>query len=220
MGNVKLYGASSGYVEIVPTAASGTSTLTLPAATGTLATTANITTAVDAVVPAGLVHINTTTFSAESSVSLDNVFTSTYDNYRLIVTLTDKSDNSGVNLRTRLAGSDDSASVHYSSSYYIGTSGAAAGSAVGSATTSWTIFTAADSTDATGCAFLDFSDPLSAKRKLGGGTTNQRNPSGVGYGYSYYYNKTATTAYDGLTLLSSTGTMTGTISVYGYKNGA
>jgi hypothetical protein len=71
MGNVKLYGASSGYVEIVPTAASGTSTLTLPAATGTLATTANVA----AIVPGKILQVvsttKTDTFSTASTTMAD-----------------------------------------------------------------------------------------------------------------------------------------------------
>ena len=75
MGNVKLYGASSGYVEIVPTAASGTSTLTLPAATGTLATTANVTSAVAAVVPGKILQVVSVTkidsFTTTSTTYVD-----------------------------------------------------------------------------------------------------------------------------------------------------
>ena len=42
MGNVRLYGSTSGYTELAPPAVAGDNVLTLPSGTGTLATTADV----------------------------------------------------------------------------------------------------------------------------------------------------------------------------------
>lgn len=160
----------------------------------------------------------TLTFTGVSSVSLNGAFTSTYENYRIIVQLTGSSTNLELRARTRLAGSDDTGSNYFTSLYYIGTTGAAAGSTVGSATTSWSIFAASESTDTNNWGFFDLVNPLSSKRKQASGMASVQNPGSVGYGNSIFHNKIVTTTYDGLTLLTSTGTCTGTIRIYGYKN--
>ena len=68
MGSVRLYGATSGYLELQAPDVAPDSTLVLPS---------------DSVQP-GLVHLHTETFSGVSSVSIDDVFSSTYDSYHLI----------------------------------------------------------------------------------------------------------------------------------------
>ncbi len=166
----------------------------------------------------GLSLIHTETFSAVSSVSVNNVFTSTYNNYRLIVNLTGSSTNLAFRVRTRLSGSDDTGSNYYTSSVQIGTTGAAFGSTVGGADTAWVIFDATDSTATNSQASVDLWTPLAAVRKQGAGMMGQQNPAAVGYGLSRYFNKIVTTNYDGLTFYTSTGTASGVLRIYGYQN--
>ena len=215
MGNVKLYGASSGYVEIVPTAASGTSTLTLPAATGTLATTANITTAVDAVVPAGLVHINTTTFSAESSVSLDNVFSSAYDNYRIFILPlgTVSGSTTTLSARLRVGGSDASGSNYDSQGLQISNT-----SVTGARTTGATSWDIGKIRTTLVSRTVELKSPFLAANTFNDVFGQQYTTAF--YAEQYSQRHTLTTSYDGLTFIVSQGTMTGTVQVYGYKNGA
>jgi hypothetical protein len=47
----------------------------------------------------GLIHINTTTFSGVSSQSVSSVFSSTYDNYRIIFSNLDGSTSAAIQLR-------------------------------------------------------------------------------------------------------------------------
>lgn len=61
----------------------------------------------------GLVHINTTSFSAVASQSFNSVFSATYDNYKIILTTTSLT--GGLTFRLRASGSDDSTSNYYSS---------------------------------------------------------------------------------------------------------
>ena len=55
----------------------------------------------------GLVHIYTTTFSAVASVSLDNVFTSDYDNYKVIINITSTGGSGVFYMRMRAVGTDN-----------------------------------------------------------------------------------------------------------------
>ncbi len=59
----------------------------------------------------GLVLLNTTSFSAVSSQSVNDVFSATYENYFLLVRTTASSDN--INIRMRVSGSDDSTSNYH-----------------------------------------------------------------------------------------------------------
>lgn len=199
---LRLNGSTSGYAEIKAPAVAGSTSLTLPT---------------DSIQP-GLVLVNETAFSAVSSVSVNNCFTSTYENYRMIVNMTAASTNLALRFRTRLAGSDDTGANYFRSAYYIGTTGAAAGTDVGGVLNYWTVFDACDSTDANNLHSLDLFSPLSGKRKNALGMYHQQNPSAVGYGGATYFNKIVTTNYDGLTFYTSTGTATFTVRIYGYRN--
>ena len=57
----------------------------------------------------GLVKLNTTTVSGLSSQSINSVFSSTYDPYKIIINITSTSTNAGIFLRMR-TGSDDTGS--------------------------------------------------------------------------------------------------------------
>jgi hypothetical protein len=60
----------------------------------------------------GLTLINTTSFSAVASQSINTVFNSTYDNYKVILQFTTLT--GGLTLRLRASGSDNSTSNYYS----------------------------------------------------------------------------------------------------------
>jgi|688.fasta_scaffold416825_4 hypothetical protein len=65
----------------------------------------------------GLVLLNTTSFSAVASQSISDVFSATYDNYRIILDVTSNV-NTALSMRMRVAGSDNSTSnynVQYAS---------------------------------------------------------------------------------------------------------
>jgi hypothetical protein len=171
-----------------------------------------IDTTVDGLPSGGLVHINTTSFTAVASQSLDNVFTSTYDNYRLFADFS-ASTNIDITLRFRASGSDNSTS-NYTSQLLFGNGSSASAerltgqtsSRIGGAT-SGTRFT------------IDFSitNPNLAELKLLGGFAHNRY-GGNGIIVSLLANGfNATTVFDGLSLICSTGNITGSISIFGVK---
>ena len=62
----------------------------------------------------GLVHINTTSFSAVSAISIEDVFSATYKNYRILLNHSNSAGAVTTRLRFRNAGSDASTNYYYS----------------------------------------------------------------------------------------------------------
>ena len=159
----------------------------------------------------GLVHINTTTFTAQSSVSINNAFTSDYDDYAILLSHVG-STSAYIAFRMRAAGTDNSASLYsysawqyrYNGTTLISWNGATQNNAyIGELKTARTheqlilmspqlalpTFATGSGGDIGGAAFNTFG----ALHDVG-------------------------TSYDGITFLATTGTMTGTVRIYGYKN--
>jgi len=75
---------------------------------------------------AGMVLLNTTSFSAVASQSVNDVFSTTYDHYKILVTLTNTV-GEGVIFRYRVSGADNSTSNYFYESFSaFGTSTSAA----------------------------------------------------------------------------------------------
>ena len=158
------------------------------------------------------------TFTGVTNVSLNGIFSATYDNYRVAVNVTSGSTGGYARLRNRLSGTD--AATNYSYAAVYGTKSTAAGNATFASDSTF-----ADTTsmlgidfDATvgGQAFLEVGRPFDTKPTYFATPYNKLTASSV-TGYIAGMHSTAT-SYDGLTLLSSAGTITGTIRVYGYRN--
>lgn len=163
---------------------------------------------------AGMVLLNTTSFSAVSSFSLAaNTFSSTYTNYRMTINGT-QSATGYVATRFRAAGVDDSSSNYYYSMVQTRTgatqtlSGGGAFSLAtiwrGSSTGGWRVVL-----DIL-CPQLntDNSSWLSLNTATDGTGTHIATAFGTFLG---------TTSFDSLSFFTETGTMSGTYSVYGYN---
>lgn len=165
-----------------------------------------------------LVHINTTTFSAVSSVSVDDCFSATYNNY-LIVTNSTTSSAAPLSFRLRLSGTDASGVTDYATGWNITTSGGAfdGSSAASSGTSSGYILQ--HSFAGNSLAQSQISSPFIATPTFCLSTITMGSSSRTDGGTSYTQHKLST-SYDGFTLFPSSGTITGTLRIYGYKNGA
>lgn len=216
MGNVRLYGSTSGYTELAPPAVAPDGVLSLPSGTGTLATQAYVDTAEsDAIAASGLRHINTTTFTAQSSISLDNVFTSTYQNYRVIIALS-VSATMNVQARLRASGTDNSGTNYQQNRIGVANGSALANRAA--AETTWDLINI-DSGYRSGVSLDIFGPQIAATtlaHNIAGPNVDQTGANWRFVITGHEHNQS--TSYDGLTLLASTGNITGTIRVYGYKN--
>lgn len=158
------------------------------------------------------VLINTTSFSAVSSQSVNDVFSSTYDNYVIKLNNCTGSTDLFVALRLRVSGTDTTTNYRYQNIQADSTT--VAGSRSTSTTSFPNVFyiNSGFNNEAT----LNIANPFNTKRTTGfshnvtGGDANiEFNVTGYGLNDA--------TSYTGFTLLTSTGNMTGSVSVYGYK---
>jgi len=155
------------------------------------------------------------TFSGASSVSLNDCFTSTYDNYRIVCHLTNTSTADGLNLRLRVSSADNTTSNYNGARVESNASASANRYFVGS--TSFDV----NATDDGGVAHgfvLDLQAPFATNRTVGQiismGQDSGANYSSRSGGYVF----SATTSFTGFTIFPGSGTIAGTIRVYGYKN--
>ena len=157
----------------------------------------------------GLTLIKTVSFSAVSSQSLNNIFSSTYDNYRIVFNATAASALT-TNWRLRVGGTDDSGSNYtVQSGFFTGTGVSAARD---SAITNWNWLVVR--TTLSSPMVFDILNPAKASpttaltAAVDIGDPSYRASIGI-------HNQN--TAYDGINIICSTSNMTGSVSVYGYN---
>lgn len=163
----------------------------------------------------GLTLINTTEFSAVASASVDSVFTATYKNYKIIVNVNGSIDATSCRMKLRASGTDSSAS------YYFGlaqttSGGTVAGSNGNNVTTGWTLTNIRNNATARNVADVTLYSPqlaIATNYTVTGAFDNGTVVAGLAGGGTHDVG----TAYDGFTLLASSGNITGSISVYGIK---
>jgi len=158
---------------------------------------------------AGMVLINTTTFSAVASQSFNNVFSSTYENYYAILRVTASADTAG-SLRFRVGGADNSTSNYNRQTLTAASTTVSATST--SSQTSYSLGTVV-STEETFELFF-FRPQLTSKTVFG--FRRWKDTSNEIQIVEGFFN--ATTVFDGFTLLpTSPQTLSGVISIYGYN---
>jgi hypothetical protein len=159
---------------------------------------------------AGLTLINTTSFSAVASQSVNDVFSADYDNYKIIVSYTTFTGTPG-NAQIRLRVDDeDNTNNEYTRSKLFWASNNASGVDSGSTGTS-SFLIGEDGANSFSCIEL-YSPFLTGKTKHNTQAAKDNN------GLIFSGSTTVTTSYTGFTLLSSSATnFTGSVSVYGYN---
>ena len=159
----------------------------------------------------GLVKLNTTTLSAVASQSINNVFSTTYQNYRIILDATG-STTANITFRLRVGGVDTSSATY--TRQYIYASSTSLSSARSTTDTSWNI---ADITSANrSFVIMDIANPFLSE-KTGGLTSSMSNYPTTGTLTFNNYAQDSSTSFTSFTLIASSGTMTGNVSVYGYS---
>ena len=157
----------------------------------------------------------TVTFSGVSSLSLNSCFISTYENYRIIMNMYGTVDGD-MFARLRASGTDLTTS-YYNTYRYARTDGVTGGS--GDANSSrWNyILRPRNSSSQKGMTVFDLVSPQTADTtKLVGQFVYWETSTMVtSFAFSGMVNNT--TSYDGITFYPSSGTMTGTVTVYGYN---
>lgn len=197
-GNIRLYN-TSGYVELQAPSSASAQVLELPT---------------DSIQP-GLVHLHTESFLAVSSVSIDNLFTASYERY-LLVGSTTASTGSFLRFRMRASGTDDSGTNYRVAVFYndstgstgnsAGTTNAGTSGSLGSQTTGGGNFVSVIS----GAYESAPTIVQSVSSMYLAGSLVQRHDVASAHNL--------TNSYDGISLISGAGTISGTLSIYGYRN--
>jgi hypothetical protein len=160
---------------------------------------------------AGLVLLNTTSFSAVASQSINDVFSATYDNYRIVINQNASVDTSFY-FRLRVAGADNTAS-NYAWVKFLYRSGIQIDSGNGS-DTFWNLAT--NSVVRRGLITIDIGQPFATQNTVFNTQFSWSDASfqvsGIAGG-----NTSVTTSYTGFTIFPASGTITGEVSVYGYN---
>jgi hypothetical protein len=153
-----------------------------------------------------LTKISKVSFTSSSQVNQNSIFSSTYTNYFLVIELTNTVTNVDTLFRLRASGSDSSTS--YSLQGYL-----SQGSTVvaESSSTAFPIIRAGSTTLSFGQ--LNLFNPFVAAH------TGFVGANGGSHGYAANLNgrHTVATSYDGFSLIPGSGTITGSITIYGYE---
>jgi hypothetical protein len=156
---------------------------------------------------AGVTLLNTTSFTDETSVVINNVFSSTYDFYKVYIQATGST---VVDLNFRLAASGTAAS---GSSYVRERIGANSASVFADTTTATSYFMGATDAAANALHTLELANPGNAKDTGINSYGGRGNFVCITSGFH-----DVETAHDGLNIFIAGGdTFTGTISIYGYR---
>jgi hypothetical protein len=168
----------------------------------------------------GLTHVQTTTFSAAATLNISSVFTSTYDNYRVICVMKGSSADANITLRMLTGTTTQDTGANYFGSYTETTTAPATSTAGTVSGTSMSLGTVETTTSIYWCQVFDFMSP--ALTTATHSTFQGAFLSGPGAFVSRQgvFAVNTGTAYTGFCFLASTGNLEGgTVRVYGYNNG-
>ena len=158
----------------------------------------------------GLTLIATQSPSAQSSVIFNNCFSATYDNYMLISNCLSSASGINFKLRWRVGGTDATGndyvrqSIQGSGTSIVGNRQTSTATAIGSFGSTRTL------------THVDIGNPFLATNTV----YMQNESASIGGANIQMHSGThgLSVSYDGLTVYPASGTITGTIRVYGYKN--
>jgi hypothetical protein len=158
----------------------------------------------------GLTLINTTSFSGVTSQSVNDVFSATYENYRIIIEQGAQGATLNQKLKLRVGGADSSAS--YYTGGFLSNVGGTANISENNQTTGWWI----NPNDISHLSVsLDIYKPFATDRTRINGQSTHKYYSSVRGNYFGGFHDVAT-SYTGFTLIND-GNQTGVIYVYGYN---
>jgi len=161
----------------------------------------------------GLVYVTSTTFSGSSAVQINNCFSSTYDEYRIVMRLTSSVTTNGYLAMNFVDGTTPvTSSTYYNNQIYSAGATAPQANYYGSVSVGYVGWVSDLSTTIT----LDLVGPQLAQNKSWVGMCSSFATAtainGSSYGFHY-----AATQYEGVKFTPASGTITGTIYVMGYR---
>jgi len=151
-------------------------------------------------------------FSGVSSISLNDAFSATYRNYRIVLNHTNSSE-AGILMRLRVSGSDNS-SANYGRVRFNNRAGSS-GSTGGNTETAWLVNSGSNARK--GNSVIDVSDTFTTENASYVSLGSSNNGTNT-YGDFCAGNMSVTTSYTGFTFFpEATSTITGSLSIYGYN---
>jgi hypothetical protein len=182
---------------------SNTSILTLASASTTYQTKASN----------ALVLLNTTSFTTQSTASINNVFSATYTHYKIVTDFIHSGAGTGVAIRLRVSGSDDSSTNYRQQRLSISSTTVSAERTTSN--TSW-IDAAVAYSNQKNLNTFEIANPFEANTTTCYNFRGQDGLSSTQFSILYYA-FIATTSFTGFSLIADNGTLTGSVSVYGYN---
>jgi hypothetical protein len=151
------------------------------------------------------------TFSAATTISVNGVFTATYDNYRMVWESSLTASEDALEIRMRLAGTDNSSSNYtYQWFYATGTSTDAFRA------TGQTKHRVSNVSVNRSFGVTDIGSPALAQRTAF--VTNSTVDASTPAARFYVGAQTQATAFDGISLIPASSSMTGKLRIYGLRN--
>ena len=165
---------------------------------------------------AGMDLVASNTFTNAASASINNCFTSAYDNYRVVWSITGCSNTANIFVRLRAGGVDASGNDYLYGGWDVNIAGGTGAPATGGANHLFVIGMAVAGQERPK-ATMDIFNPAQTKQTVSltssfsfdGSSTFMRLLNSV---------HSLANAYDGISIIAAAGTFTGTIRVYGYRN--
>jgi hypothetical protein len=160
----------------------------------------------------GLVLINSTSFTTSSAVNVDSVFTSTYRNYRIVISY-NSSANINLQMRLRASGSTITTAKYEIRGWT--NNGSALNAETSNTATLWHI--GSGGVSGGGGSYDIFAPNVGTFITISGGQAGITTGAyGAGTGVAGYFDQSQTA--DGFQIFPSSGTLTGTVRTYGYAN--
>jgi hypothetical protein len=158
----------------------------------------------------GLVHINTTSFSAVAAQSVNDVFSASYDHYKIVYNITTATASNTLRLRLRVGGADETANLYTVGLYYVGAFASQAAASTNNSTSTLFDFGGYNTTSG-GFGVMEMSRPFNADTtRVSFSTVGQSFVTGAG-------GLRNSTSYTGYSILANAGNITGSVTTYGYK---
>lgn len=162
----------------------------------------------------GLTLVNKTTFSSVANIQTDNVFSSTYNNYKMVVNLSASSGQGQLRLRLATGGSVNSSSNYDQAMFYLSFSNGGHTSSTDGTNPHDYQMIGYQSSTVKGDFNVDINGPANSSSRTSFWSKYQFLDTDGGFVIG---STTVDTAYDGYYLYPSVGgTISGTILLYGY----
>lgn len=162
----------------------------------------------------GIVLTGSASPSASTSVSINNCFTSSYENYRVVATMTAAAGTGTLSARLRASSVDTT--TNYICQLFESYSTTTSSTANVLGTDEWYMSDINATYNVSSFSF-DIYKPQTAQKTNFNGQNHYQSTAGTFISQFVSGVQTSTTQFDGITILSTTA-ITGTIRIYGYAN--